>query len=146
MTRKPEAGDILSYRYLWHREYEKGLEEGSKARPSVVLTLIEKNENNVLEVYLLPITHSQPENPNDAYLIPSDKALKAGLDESKNFVNLTEMNHFTWKGYDVESVPNSNPKTEYYGRLDFDITNKLRSELAARKARGSFTIVQRDGV
>ncbi len=142
-SRKPEMGDILSYRYLWSREAQRGVQEGSKARPSVVLLATEQDDDP-LKVVLLPITHSEPNNLADAFLIPTDEAKSAGLDEAKNYVSLIEYNQFEWKGYDVESIPRSNPQTEYYGKISKDLLNQLVREVIVRKKRNQLSVVPRN--
>jgi len=38
----PEPGLVISYAYLWHREYQAGREEGRKDSPSVIVLAVER--------------------------------------------------------------------------------------------------------
>jgi hypothetical protein len=50
---------VIRYAYLWHSEYEQGLEEGGKNRPcAIILTAIDEDGETVVTV--LPVTHTRP--------------------------------------------------------------------------------------
>lgn len=56
----PEAGLVISYAYLWHREHQAGQEEGRKDRPSVIVLAVERADDATTAVTVLPITHNAP--------------------------------------------------------------------------------------
>lgn len=101
----PEPGLVLNYAYLWHREFQSGLEEGRKNRPSVIVLTVQSKTDDATRVILLPITHSLPLNPGDAVEIPPRVKAHLGLDDLRSWVVVTEGNEFVWPGYDLRKVP-----------------------------------------
>ena len=55
----PQAGLVVAYSYLWHREATVGQEEGRKDRPCAVVLAVKSAEDEATD-YVLPITHSSP--------------------------------------------------------------------------------------
>lgn len=114
----PEVGQVIRYSYLWHREHMRGHEEGNKARPCAVVLASTKNNR----VIVAPITHSYPQKGTFALEIPQDVKNRIGLDAAKSWIIVDEVNVFTWPGYDIRFLPESEPKTVIYGRLTPGIT------------------------
>ncbi len=104
----PEAGLVISYSYLWHREHEAGQEEGRKDRPSVIVLAVEREADGAVLVTVLPITHSPPANPASAVELPAPVKRHLGLDSERSWVIVSEGNEFLWPGYDLRRVPNAN--------------------------------------
>ena len=100
----PEAGLVISYAYLWHREHQAGQEEGRKDRPSVIVLAVER-EDGATVVTVLPITHAAPSNSKTAVEIPLPVKRHLGLDDERSWVMVTEGNEFLWPGYDLRKVP-----------------------------------------
>jgi hypothetical protein len=130
-SRRPNVGDILNYRYLWASEAEDGVQEGQKPRPCLVAAILEKD--NELSVFIAPITHSAPRSTSLGWLIPAEVAQTAGLDQEENYIIYSELNSFTWRGFDVERILFSDPPTDYFGRLPLAEINKIRSLIAGVK-------------
>jgi hypothetical protein len=87
---KPINGLVISYNYLWAREYDRGEESGHKARPACLQIIIEKPESGTV-VALFPIT-SQPPRPERAALeIPETDARRIGL-SNPSWVIVDELN------------------------------------------------------
>ena len=59
MSDKPHIGLVIRHVYLWRDEEQQGRDEGSKARPCVIIRTHE-NEFQETEVYIAPITHVDP--------------------------------------------------------------------------------------
>ena len=55
-------------------------------------------------MYVLPITHTPPINPEFGIEIPSRTKQRLGLDEQRSWVITTEFNKFTWPGYDIRRL------------------------------------------
>jgi len=55
----PEPGLVISYAYVWRREFEAGQEEGRENRPCVIVLSVNKQESGT-QVTVVPITHSLP--------------------------------------------------------------------------------------
>jgi len=103
----PEAGLVISYAYLWHREHQAGQEEGRKDRPSVIVLATERVDDGATAVTVLPITHSTPADPASAVEIPLPVKRHLGLDAERSWVIVAEGNEFLWPGYDLRKVPNT---------------------------------------
>jgi hypothetical protein len=103
----PEAGLVISYAYLWHREHQAGQEEGRKDRPSVIVLATERVDDGATAVTVLPITHSAPADPASAVEIPAPVKRHLGLDAERSWIIVAEGNEFLWPGYDLRKVPNT---------------------------------------
>jgi len=102
----PEPGLVISYAYLWHFEDAKGLEEGRKNRPSVIVLTVEREADNTTVVIVLPITHSPPSDPTSAIEIPAPVKRHLGLDDLRSWIMVSEGNEFDWPGYDLRKIGN----------------------------------------
>jgi hypothetical protein len=122
---KPLAGQVISYAYLWKSEHVRGQEEGLKDRPCAVI-LAAKTEDGNERVTVLPITHSQPSNPDHGVELPTATKLRLGLDDLRSWVILTEANRFTWPGPDLRPRKRGDLGSVLYGELPSNLTNKIR--------------------
>ena len=96
-----KAGQILRCSYLWHWQHLEGREEGDKDRPCLVLALVTVLEDGTPVVRVLPITHTPPNNAEDALEIPPAVKNRLRLDEDRSWIILTESNRFAWPGPDL---------------------------------------------
>ena len=112
----PFPGLVIRYSYLWHREFRASQEEGSKERPSAIL-MASATQSGATRVYVLPITHSPPENAAAALEIPLAVKRLIGLDSERSWIVLDELNDFIWPGFDLAVVPGSSPPSYSYGVL-----------------------------
>ena len=103
----PEPGLVISYSYLWHGEYEAGLDEGRKDRPSVIVLAVEQETDETTVVTVLPITHSAPLASKTTVEIPMQVKRHLGLDDRRSWIVVTEGNEFIWPGYDLRKLPNT---------------------------------------
>ncbi len=101
----PEPGLVISYAYLWHREYVSGRDEGNKNRPAVIVLVVERPDNLSTKVTVLPITHSPPKEPAMAVEIPALVKRHLGLDGERSWIAVSEGNEFSWPGYDLVKIP-----------------------------------------
>lgn len=108
----PEVGLVISYGYLWRHELLSGLEEGRKDRPCVIILSVGR-EGEAQIVTVAAITHSDPVAPNIGIEIPQRVKLHLGLDHEKSWVILSEVNQFTWPGYDLRPIKGSKNKYAY---------------------------------
>jgi PemK-like, MazF-like toxin of type II toxin-antitoxin system len=113
---QPVPGLVVRYSFLWHREHEAGREEGSKDRPCAVI-LSKVTDEGDQRVYVLPITHSPPQEPDAAIEIPAGVKRHLGLDSDRSWIVLDEVNDFLWPGFDLRSVPGSDPARPDHGLL-----------------------------
>lgn len=124
---------VLSYSYLWYREQAKGETEGRKDRPSaVVLVLNRTGFGNV--VYVLPTTTSEP-IAGDPWTIEIPRSIKGRLklDDSRSWINVTELNVFAWAGYHLRPTkplpgrPKPEQETCLYGYLPNAFLDKVKA-------------------
>src|SRR5258708_33808573 len=95
-----QAGQVISYAYLWWNEARVGREDGAKDRPcGIVLTRVTKAGNTV--AYVLPITHTPPLKDEHGIEIPQATKRRLGLDAERSWIITTELNQFTWPGPDI---------------------------------------------
>ena len=75
---KPANGLVISYNYLWAREYDRHEESGRKARPVCVQIIIASGEGGTV-VALFPITSQPSPAERTALAIPETDAHRIGL-------------------------------------------------------------------
>lgn len=110
---QPHPGLVLLYAYSWRDEHRRGLEEGVKHRPCVIITKLPAAEGG--DVFLIvPITH----RPNaGAVEIPASTKQRLGLDDQRSWIVTNESNRFRWPGHDLRQIPGKSPGTFSYGTL-----------------------------
>jgi hypothetical protein len=112
----PEPGLVLRYSYLWLREYRKGREEGAKDRPCAIVLAL-RNQDRETQVLVVPVTHRQPPNLDEAIELPHAIQQHLGLDAERSWVVLSESNLFDWPGPDLRRVGDRNNRSVAYGFL-----------------------------
>ena len=133
----PEPGLVISYSFLWSDEAAEGHAEGRKTRPcAIVLVLVPADiAGGAPGVYVAPITHSLPSDPEVAAEIPLAVKRHLGLDQERSWVLLDELNAFVWPGYDLRQIPGA-PGEYAYGLLPPRFFEALLDRFTAlRKAR-----------
>ena len=100
---RPEPGLVIRYSYLWLREHLQGREEGVKDRPCViVLTVLDRDDET--QTVVVPVTHSEPDNPDLALELPMAIKRHLGMDADRSWVVLSESNLFAWPGPDLRGT------------------------------------------
>jgi len=102
----------VSFAYLWSHEQQRGNTEGAKNRPCVIVTAVEEVDGQTV-VTVSPISHSQPEDASSGIEIPPKVKSHLGLDGEKSWVILTEVNRFTWPGYDLCPISTRDSRVDY---------------------------------
>jgi hypothetical protein len=74
----PTNGLVISYNYLWAREYDHHEESGRKARPACVQIIVTSGKGQTV-VALFPITSQPPLASRTALEIPEMDARRIGL-------------------------------------------------------------------
>jgi hypothetical protein len=138
---KPVAGQVISYAYLWNSEHQRGQEEGLKDRPCAVILVI-TDESGEVRVTLLPITHSQPSNPEFGIELPQATKRRLKLDEARSWVMLTEANRFSWPGPDLRPVVRGDATSIDYGELPASLFVKIRDGFVALQKKNR-SVVER---
>lgn len=125
----PEEGAVIRYSFLWSHEYKAGRSEGSKDRACVVVM-----SSDTGRVLVTPIT-SHPGEGSTVIDLPLVIKRRLGLDERRSWVIVSELNKFTWPGFDVRAVPGRTPSTCSYGHILPGFLLQIRSTIGqlARK-------------
>ncbi|ARU56721.1 PemK toxin [Oleiphilus messinensis] len=140
MAKIPEIGHVIKYSYLWWNEHRKGKVEGLKERPCSVL-LNRKDENGRTVLFVLPITHTPPEDPESGIEIPAATKKRLGLDEDRSWVITTEFNKFSWPGYDIRKLDNG---LYSYGVLPEKLITEIIKSVQNNARVNNSSIVDRD--
>jgi hypothetical protein len=74
---------------------------------------MKKIDDGTVMVRVVPVTHSQPDNPSAAVELPVTVKRHLGLDDGRSWVILDEINEFAWPGFDLRSVPGSRDRFAY---------------------------------
>lgn len=75
------------------------------------------------DVVVLPVTHTPPREPNDAFEIPPATKQRLGLDDARSWIVTTEANIFVWPGPDIRPV--SAGGASAYGYLPAALTRAI---------------------
>lgn len=93
-----QAGSVIEYQYLWHREAARGEDGGRKPRPTAVA--FRSHRPDADRIFLLPITSKRPSPGTIGLEIPEIEKRRAGLDSDvRLWVIVSEMN--------VDRIPGS---------------------------------------
>jgi hypothetical protein len=116
------------------REAQAGREEGVKDRPCAILLAAKTGEDQTT-AYVLPVTHSPPQDPTQAVEIPLETKRRLGLDAERSWVVVTEANVFAWPGPDLRPLPGQGPESIAFGMLPPRFFGHVRDRfLAMRQA------------
>jgi hypothetical protein len=137
----PEPGLVISYGYLWHAEYERGQEEGVKDRPCIIVITVQQEGGKYL-VTVAPVTHFPPSMPEAAVEIPFATKQRLGLDASRSWVVVNEVNDFVWPGPDLRPLP-QDPGRFDYGFIPPGLFRQIRDRLTAQGTAGQLRPVPR---
>lgn len=138
----PEAGRVISYSYLWYREYLAGRIEGVKDRPAAIVLTSIRGPDEITVVTVVPITHSPPIEPGSALPIPEAIRRHLGLDEAPSWVVVSEFNRFIWPGYDLR--PRQKSGRYDYGFLPPHFFDQLRLAFLEWRRSGRQRLTPRD--
>jgi hypothetical protein len=135
----PHAGQVINYSYLWRNEADEGREEGRKNRPCAVVLAQEAGR-----VVLAPITHSPPQAGSTAIEIPQQIKRQLGLDNETSWIVTSEVNAFSWPGYDLVPINRSNPGEIVFGTLPASLTKLILKRIKANALAKRLDHIDRD--
>lgn len=140
MDFKPEVGLLIRHMYLWRDEAKQGREEGRKARPCLIVH-VRINDYQESEVFILPVTHTEPHDSAEAIEIPLATKHRLKLDDDRSWLILSEVNRFIWVGPDVRKTQSN----EYsYGFLPSGLVKDAISNFKHNAMNRRLGIVNRD--
>ena len=138
----PVPGLVIRYAYLWCREADLGREEGVKDRPCAIVAAVQE-EADGLRVYVLPITHSPPQPPDERIELPLPTKVRLGLDGERSWVVVSEANRFSWPGPDLRPMAGQGPESVAYGLLPSALFRVVRDKFVARARARATGVVSR---
>jgi hypothetical protein len=138
----PRPGLVIRYSYLWRREHDAGREEGVKDRPCAIIVTLAETDGDTT-VYVLPITHSAPDDPVKAVELPPPTKARLGLDDARSWIVVTEVNSFVWPGPDLRFAPGGGPETAAYGMLPPALFNAVKVRFLAHVRAQRAGVVKR---
>ena len=146
LPRRPEPGLVLCYAYLWTSDSERGLVEGAKDRPAVVV-LARRTVGPSDLVYVAPVTHSPPALPFEKVAIPPAVQEWLSLDMKDAWISATELNVFVWPGPDLRPIRRSAKGSVevpcFYGYLPRSLFTALKQAIRENWAAGQVRAVKR---
>jgi hypothetical protein len=108
-----------------------GREEGVKDRPCAIILAIEAAGGET-QVYVLPITHTPPDDPEDAVELPPATKARLGLDAERSWIVVSEGNSFVWPGPDLRPAPGKGVGSAAYGMLPPALFARVKARFLAR--------------
>ncbi|MEJ0042936.1 MAG: hypothetical protein WDM81_12350 [Rhizomicrobium sp.] len=140
----PPPGTVFQFSYLWAGEFDRGHFEGQKDRPALAIALALTDENGVMTVMALAITHTPPLDAGDAIELPRDVKWRLGLDEERSWIVTREANAFRWPGPDIRFIPRREPPTPIYGRIPGDLLQRVAQQYLLHRRNRTARLVHRD--
>jgi PemK-like, MazF-like toxin of type II toxin-antitoxin system len=138
----PVPGLVLHYGYLWHDQRRSGLEEGTKDRPCVVVSVSKEADDESI-VTLAPLTHRRPRYDGEGVEVPPATKRRLGLDDAQSWIMSSEVNRFCWPGYDLRAIP-GRPAGEFaYGMIPPGLLKQVAACIQQAAKRGSILATAR---
>jgi hypothetical protein len=140
---EPQAGLVIRYSYLWHREFLEGREDGVKDRPCAIVAAIKQDADGDTRVLVLPVTHSPPAKETPAVEIPATIKKRLKLDAERSWIVLSEWNEFIWPGPDLRRGARGDDRSVAYGFLPPGFFATVRDRFIEAVQRGRAQEVRR---
>lgn len=138
----PLVGQVISYDYLWRDEAVGGKAEGRKTRPCVIVLAAAAQAADTV-VTVVPVTHVRPAPSTLAIEIPAATKARLGLDDQPSWVIVTEVNRFTWPGYDLKPTRRG-ADTCVFGQSPKALFDLIRAAVLESARRGRLQITSRE--
>lgn len=134
---EPVPGLVIRYEYLWHDERLRDREEGTKARPCMVVVAVRREAAATL-VTVAPITRRSPGADSGAIELSANAKRRIGLDDTApSWIITSDVNVFAWPGPDVRAVSSSGRFA--YGMISratfYAVRNAIMKKAKDRKLR-----------
>jgi hypothetical protein len=137
----PVPGLVIGYAYLWRDEARRGVEEGRKDRPAVIVLAVQEKLGETI-VTVAPISHRRPNDPEEGIEIPALTKARLGLDEQPSWIIASDLNQFVWPGADLR--PTRRGSDEFaYGLVPRTLYLALRQKVLAIARRGRLAVTGR---
>lgn len=124
----PANADVLLYEYLWRAEHARGLEDGKKVRPCLVVATYESR--GALRVITAPFT-TRDYAPETTVEVPAAVSRHLRLDGRSRIV-WTELNEFSWVSSDVRPGADGTP---HLGKVPERLWRSVLDKIVAASVR-----------
>lgn len=141
---EPQVGMVVNYCFLWPRQARKGQDVGEKNRPCLIMAVDTPKDGSPKKVFVAPITHTPPFHPEDSLQMPQETKRRLGLDSETSWLMLSDVNKFSWPGYDLGRVPRRNQPTIVYGNVSASFMNEAQKQMRDMFHQKRVQIVPRD--
>lgn len=145
MSMEPKPGLVIRFDYLWRDEQMRGLENGRKDRPCVIVVATKAREDGSVRVMVCPVTHSPPNDNQTAVEITLKLARALNLDADQMWIKTHELNSFTWE---KDRIPVGVVKTPagkwLHGFVPYEIREKALAQVRRNNRQRNLLQVKRD--
>jgi hypothetical protein len=131
---KPHPGLVIAYAYLWHdarRRAAEGAADSAAQRPAAIVLAVH-DEGGERIVTAAPLAADPPEDPRDGFALPRATRERLGLDDTRGFVIVSELNRFVWPGADLRPVATRSASAFVYGVLPPRLFKRITAQLIGR--------------
>ncbi len=104
----------------------------------VVATIVRDDKT---QLFVAPITHTQPDRKTDAIEVPLVVKRQLGLDAERSWIVLTELNRFIWPGPDIRIAPEGD--SPIYDAIPDWLFLDVRNAITALSSAGRLTVTKR---
>ncbi len=104
----------------------------------VVAAVVRKGRT---QLFVAPVTHSEPADPKEAIEIPANVKAQLGLDRDRSWIVITELNRFIWPGPDVRVAPGHDGPS--YDLLPDWLFIRVREAILHRARSGRLRVTKR---
>ena len=98
--------------------------------------------NDGVQLLVVPVTHTGPEEDDDAVEMPRSVKRNLSLDDARSWIVVTELNRFAWPGPDVRPVP-AGDGTPLYGAIPAWLFERVRDRVVALAKGNALRITKR---
>lgn len=99
-----EVGEVISFEYVWKREYDAGQRHGLKARPCAVVVAV-ADASGDRRIYVAPITHVELSESSAGVVIPKSIKRALGLDDAPSWIIVNELNKTLLPSPEIRKTP-----------------------------------------
>lgn len=138
----PKIGLVINFSFLWGDEARRGVTEGIKDRPCIIIGLKEAAIDTT--VLVAPITHRPPSQEANIE-IPAPVKAHLGLDDQRSWIVTSEVNRFTWwRSPDLRPITRGQGDGFVFGMAPENLTKKAREQVRTYTLDRTLTVTGRD--
>lgn len=108
-----------------------------------MIVLAVQQQDQGMPITVAPITHRTPAGHTVGLELPCRVKQHLGLDHEQSWIVLSEVNQFTWPGYDVRPI-RGNPERFEYGFLPPKLFQRIRAMMLDLISKRRVQISDRD--